>query len=710
MPTAFSEHHEWLSSDGLGGFASGTATGVRTRRYHALLLASVTPPTNRFVLVNGVEAWLEIAGGGGQGASARVALTAQRYGDGGNGALVNAEAIRAQTQFEHDPTPRWVLAPSAAGYALPRIEHEVLVAPGISGVGLRWRALDACRGVVLKVRPLMSGRDIHALHRENWAFRFDADVKAPAKAAASKKSGANAKSAEVVPAAAGVRVAWRAYIGVPGVTAVASGEYVHSPDWYRNFFYREEAARGQDCIEDLATPGVFAFDLSAGDATLVLLADDVPSEPVDRTSAAGAFGTLQRGVEAHMKRCPTALDRAAAAYVVRAGAGADDGNASSKSARGGAAAGAGERVPRTIVAGYPWFTDWGRDTFIAVRGLCLARKRLDEARDVLVRWAGEVRDGLLPNRFPDRGQTPEFNAIDASLWFVVAAGEFLDQAPAEIVTAEERASLERAMLAIVRGYVAGAQYNIRVEPDGLVSGGELGMQLTWMDAKVEGWVVTPRIGKPVEIQALWLNALDFVRRRDPSLGELFWRAGESFNAKFWNKDAGCLYDVIDENLRPGRVDPTIRPNQIFAVGGLPLCVLDDARARAVVSAVEDKLLTPIGLRSLAAGEFGYRWRYEGTLRERDFAYHQGTVWPWLIGAFVEAWVRVRSTTPEARAAAKREARRRFLPPLMEHLKHAGLGHVSEIADAESPHTPRGCPFQAWSVGELLRLDRVVLGD
>lgn len=702
MPTAFSEHHEWLASDGLGGFASGTATGVRTRRYHALLLASVTPPTNRFVLVNGVEAWLEIAAN--ERTTVRVPLNAQRYGDGGQGTLVNAEAIRSHTQFEYDPTPRWTMVPSAPGFAVPRIEHEVFVAPGIAGVGLRWRALDAARGVVLKVRPLMSGRDLHALHRENWSFRFDAEVAVLAKAAASAKSAANAKASGDPAGRAGVRASWRAYAGVPGVTAIASGEYSHAPDWYRNFFYREEAARGQDSIEDLATPGVFTFDLNAGDATLVLLADDVPSEPVDRTSAAGAFGVIQQGVESHLKRYTTALDRAAAAYVVKAGA---ELRLTKTSGKAGSSE---QRAPRTIIAGYPWFTDWGRDTFIAVRGLCLARKRLEDARDVLVRWAGEVRDGLLPNRYPDRGQTPEYNAIDASLWFVVAAGEFLDQAPADIATAEERAALERAMLAIVRGYIAGAQYNIRVEADGLVSGGELGMQLTWMDAKVEGWVVTPRIGKPVEIQALWLNALDFVRRRDPSLGELFWRASESFNKKFWNKELGCLYDVIDENLRPGRVDPTIRPNQIFAVGGLPLCVLDDARARAVVSVVEDKLLTPIGLRSLAAGEFGYRWRYEGTLRERDFAYHQGTVWPWLIGAFVEAWVRVRSTTPEARAAAKREARRRFLPPLMEHLKHAGLGHVSEIADAESPHTPRGCPFQAWSVGELVRLDRVVLAE
>ncbi len=231
-----------------------------------------------------------------------------------------------------------------------------------------------------------------------------------------------------------------------------------------------------------------------------------------------------------------------------------------------------------------------------------------------------------------------------------------------------------------------------------------GVQLTWMDAKVGDWVVTPRIGKPVEVQALWLNALHVGSRFSERWRERFTRGQASFRTRFWNDEAGGLFDVVDCDHRPGVVDAAFRPNQIFAVGGLPLALVEGERARRLVDAVAARLWTPLGLRSLAAGEPGYVGRYAGGVRERDGAYHQGTVWPWLLGAFVEAWVRVRGGTPEA----KRTARERFLVPLWRHLDDAGLGHVSEIADGDPPHAPRGCPFQAWSVGEALRLDRVVL--
>jgi predicted glycogen debranching enzyme len=313
---------------------------------------------------------------------------------------------------------------------------------------------------------------------------------------------------------------------------------------------------------------------------------------------------------------------------------------------------------------------------------------------------------MLPNRFPDRGDAPEFNAVDAALWYVVAVHEYVAAMAADgaLVPNEDHGRLRAAVDAILVGYAEGTRFGIRCDADGLLAAGEPGVQLTWMDAKVGDWVVTPRIGKPVEVQALWLNALHIGSRFSERWQERFARGHASFMARFWNEEAGGLFDVIDCDHRAGTVDAAFRPNQIFAVGGLPLVLLEGERARRLVDTVVARLWTPLGLRSLAPGEPDYQGRYEGGVRERDGAYHQGTAWPWLLGAFVEAWVRVRGGTAEA----KRSARERFLAPLWRHLDEAGLGHVAEIADGDPPHMPRGCPFQAWSVGEALRLDRVVL--
>jgi predicted glycogen debranching enzyme len=357
---------------------------------------------------------------------------------------------------------------------------------------------------------------------------------------------------------------------------------------------------------------------------------------------------------------------------------------------------------KTVIAGYPWFADWGRDTFIALRGLCLATGRPEDARAILLEWASTISDGMVPNRFPDRGEQLEFNAVDAALWYVVAIHDFLQVATR--VTKRDRQTLEAAIQAILSGYAAGTRYGIHADADGLLAAGEPGVQLTWMDAKVGERVITPRIGKPVEVQALWLNALQIGSRLSDRWAQLRATARAAFEVRFWNEGQGMLHDVVDVDHRAGTVDATFRPNQIFAVGGLPFALLEGDRARRVVDAVEAHLLTPLGLRSLAPGQPGYSPRYEGGVAQRDGAYHQGTVWPWLIGPFVEAWVRVRG----GGAAVRQEARKRFLGALLDHLDVAGLGHVSEIADGDPPHTPRGCPFQAWSVGELLRLDRVVL--
>jgi predicted glycogen debranching enzyme len=631
---------EFLEADGLGGFASGTVGGVRTRRYHALLLAATTPPTGRTVLVNGLDAWVTTASG-------RHALTAQRYASGG---VVSDGAARADA-FDAQPWPSWT-------YTLPdgaRIRYEQLVAPGSARVLLRWSATGT-GPATLAVRPFLSGRDSHALHHENDRFRFDAAV-------------------------AGARVTFRPYPDVPSTVALSNGTYAHEPYWYRSFLYAEERARGLDHVEDLGSPGVFCFDLAAGAAVLALAADGAGLPEDD--DAPRLYDAVAPAERTRRAAFATPLHRAADAYVVRRGA-----------------------AGRTIVAGYPWFADWGRDTFIALRGVCLATGRLDDARAILLEWSGAVRDGLLPNRFPDRGDEPEYNAVDASLWYVIALHEYLEAAAAHLrkAPAADRERLLAAADAILDGYAHGTRHGIRLDADGLLAAGEPGLQLTWMDARVEGRVVTPRAGKPVEVQALWLNALRIGSAWSARFAEPLAHGTAAFGARFWNDAAGCLFDVVDVDHVAGAVDARVRPNQVFAVGGLPFALLGGARARAVVDAVERRLLTPLGLRTLDPDDPAYVARYEGSVPARDGAYHQGTVWPWLLGPFVEAWVRVRGDTADVKA----EARRRFLDPLLRPLADAGVGHLPEIADGEPPHTPRGCPFQAWSVGEALRLHQVVL--
>jgi predicted glycogen debranching enzyme len=313
---------------------------------------------------------------------------------------------------------------------------------------------------------------------------------------------------------------------------------------------------------------------------------------------------------------------------------------------------------------------------------------------------------MLPNRFPDRGDVPEFNSVDASLWYIIAVFEYLHDADGkpELANGDVTAILQRAIEAILSGYSAGTRFGIHADEDGLLAAGEPGVQLTWMDAKVGNQVITPRIGKPVEVQALWINALWVGQTFSSQWKSLFAKASASFAIRFWNEARSQLYDVVDVDHQPGTVDKSFRPNQIFAIGGLPLVLLPMERARQVVATVEAALCTPLGLRSLAPGEPGYVPHYEGDVWHRDSSYHQGTVWPWLIGPFVEAWVRVRGNSPEV----KKLARQQFMEPLRNHLDQAGLGHLSEIADADPPYTPRGCPFQAWSLSELLRLDRIVL--
>jgi predicted glycogen debranching enzyme len=622
---------EWLEADGLGGFASGTVAGARTRRYHALLLAATRPPSGRMVLINGLEVWLETAAG-------HFALSTQHYTPD----VTYPDGWRRIVEFRADPWPCWKFRADDG----TEVTQEIVARHGHAEVALRWR-LAAQVSAKLSVRPLLSGRDYHALHHENPAFDFTPEV-------------------------SGESITWRPYQGVPAIALVSNGRYEHQPIWYRNFRHDAERERGLDFVEDLASPGVLSWALAERDAVLILrAANEAFFDPVAESSARAIFATETKRRSA----LGAPLHRAADAYVVRRGVG------------------------RTIIAGYPWFTDWGRDTFIALRGFMTLPGGQALARDILLAWAPTVSQGMVPNRFPDAGEQPEYNAVDASLWYVIAAHDYLSAA-GRLPDAEVQ-QLHGAIDAIIAGYRAGTRFGIHMDDDGLIAAGVPGVQLTWMDAKVGDRVVTPRIGKPVEIQALWFNALRLAAARRPELAELAERALASFRARFWND--GALFDVVDVDHIPGCNDPALRPNQIFAVGGLPLALLEPEQAGRVVETVEQQLLTPMGLRSLGPNEPGYHGRYAGGVAERDGAYHQGTVWPWLLGPFVEAWLRQRGGSP----AAKREADRRFLAPLRAHLGVAGIGHASEIADGDPPHTPRGCPFQAWSLSELLRLCRML---
>jgi predicted glycogen debranching enzyme len=634
---------EWLEADGLGGFAFGRADTIRTRRYHGLLTVATKPPTGRYTLVNGVEAWVETPEGS-------FPLTSQRYAPD----VTHPDGATRIVSFVHEPWPTWT-------YRLPsglEIVHEVIVIKDAPLVALSWHIATPHEGDVrFVVRPLLSGRDIHALHHENPDFRFDGRV-------------------------AGKRVIWNPYDGVPPTIAVSNGEYLPEAAWYRNFQYDEESARGLDFIEDLASPGHFTFTLGCTHRALLAFGTEGErSTPLLNGPPEACWRLVELQERRRRARFVTPLHRAADAYIVRRNGG------------------------RTIIAGYPWFSDWGRDTFIALRGLCLTGNRLDDAREILLEWSRHVSEGMLPNYFPEANKPAEYNSVDASLWYVIAVHELFSHADAaQHASSEQREAMSTAVDAIVDGYARGTRHGIRADSDGLLAAGEPGVQLTWMDAKVGDWVVTPRIGKPVEIQALWINALRIAARRTPRWLALAEAAQRSFVERFWNDERGFLNDVVDVDHVHGVVDATCRPNQIFAVGGLPWPLLDGERARRVVEVVESRLWTPAGLRTLDSDDPAFIPHYAGDMRTRDGAYHQGTAWPWLMGAFIDAWVRTRGNTPDVR----QEARSRFLVPLLTHFAEAGAGHIAEVADATSPFTPGGCPFQAWSVGEALRVAEGVL--
>jgi predicted glycogen debranching enzyme len=643
---------EWLVADGLGGYAMGSATGIRTRRYHAYLIVAAPHDERRFALVNDIELWIDAPGGS-------VSLSSHRYAPD----VVHPDGASRLVGFDTEPWPTWRFD---LGGGLTIVQE--LFAPrgtGRAAMILRWRLIGPevrTEPLRLRARPLFSGRDFHALHHQNADFHF---------------------SPEQLRAESWL---WRPYKGVPPILLHTNASYAHDPLWFRNFSYIDERARGLDDVEDLASPGELSWNLAGVTPVDALLMLTVPEEwggYEARGDIAAECQALANTERARAGAFKSRLQHSADAYIVRRG----------------------DRD--TIIAGYPWFTDWGRDTFIALRGLCLETSRLYEAERILISWCDTLSEGMMPNMYPANGTQPHYNSVDASLWFIVAAQAFIDASARrgrwlEPVVPKR---LTDAAQEILESYARGTRYAIHMDGDALLAAGEPGMALTWMDAIVDGTPVTPRIGKPVEIQALWVNALVIGSRWDERWGDLADAASESFAERFWNAERGYLFDIVDVAHEPGRVDNRLRPNQIMAVGGLRIALLAGEHARAVVDTVERELWTPLGLRTLGPREPDYATACTGSSAARDRAYHNGPAWPWLMGPFVDAWIRSRAAGggPFAAKMMRADARKRFLGGLARHLDEAGIGHVSELADSEEPWTPRGCPFQAWSVGEMLRL-------
>ena len=641
---AVAESREWLCTNGLGGFASGTVAGLPTRRYHGLLVAALKPPVGRTVMVGGLDERIEYDG-------ATYELSTARWADG----TVAPVGYRLIAHFHLDgTTPVWHYA-----CADTLVEKRVWMEPGANTTYVRYRLLRAGAGgpVRLTLRALVNYREFHVTtHGPGWQMA-------------------------VAPAGRGLQII--AYDGarplsiqVPGATA----EPAH--DWYVGFRLAAEEARGLDALDDSLHAGTFTATLAPeGPLTAVLSAEARPDLDGEQAWARRRAHEAEvllawRKVQPVAGPAPAWIERlvlAADQFVVSRPLAADPGGLS-------------------VIAGYHWFGDWGRDTMIALPGLTLCTGRPEAARRILTTFARFVDGGMLPNVFPDADEPPAYNTVDAALWYVEAVRAYHESTGDGGALRELFPAIEQ----IVRAYAAGTRYGIRVDPaDGLVTAGEPGVQLTWMDARVGDRVVTPRTGKPVEINALWYNALVATTGLARALGRsatewegMAARAGAGF-ARFWNAAAGYCYDVIDG---PDGHEAALRPNQILAVS-LPASALSAERQRQVVDACARRLLISYGLRSLAPGEPGYRPRYAGSPRERDGAYHQGTAWAWLLGPFALAYDRV---------YRDRAAARTLLDPMAQHLGEYGVGSIAEVFDAEPPFAPGGCIAQAWSVAETLR--------
>jgi predicted glycogen debranching enzyme len=650
---------EWLVTNGLGGYASGTLSGIMTRKYHGYLVASLPAPAGRVVMLQNLAATVR---SGGRRPSA---LGTVEY----EGRAPEIPATGLLREFRLDTgLPVWEFDVDGV-----RLEKRVVMPYGQNTVYVMFRLLAPADGPVeLGLRPAVHVRphesSVTTPHPPAYRLIVEGDRY-------------EVDAGEAIPPLR--------------MTAVgARATFTTDSEWIPEVLYRHERDRGYDAVGSVWTPGHFRVPLT-GERPVTFVAS------TEQWETLGAIDP-ERAVDAELDRRGRLLSLAGSAaqddvgatlvlaadqfIVTPAGRAEDEARARS----------AGDEA-RTVIAGYHWFTDWGRDTMISLEGLTLATGRHREGGYILRTFAQYVRDGLIPNMFPDGANEGLYHTADATLWFFHALGRYVD-------TTSDRDTLRRllpTMRSIIEHHVAGTRFGIGVDPaDGLLRQGAPGYQLTWMDAKLDGWVVTPRRGKAVEINALWYNALSLLAgwlevEEGPAASEPYRahaaRARTAFNRRFWFADGGYLYDVVDGESGD---DPACRPNQVFSIA-LPHAVLERERWPAVMRVVEEQLLTPYGLRSLSPDHPDYQPQYFGDLRKRDAAYHQGTVWGWLMGPFVDAWLRVHP-------GREREGRG-FLHSLAAHLDEFGIGTIAEIFDAEPPHVARGCVAQTWSVAEMLRV-------
>jgi predicted glycogen debranching enzyme len=657
LPTA--EKLEWLATNGIGGYACGTVSGLLTRRYHGLLVAALQPPLGRTLLLAKLD---EAATYRGQ----TYLFFANRWADG----TVDPQGFQHIERFHLEgTTPVWTYACADA-----LLEKRIWMKPYANTTYIHYTLKRGTAPITLTIKTLINSRDYHASTSANhWRMQLAAVP----------------QGFQVIP--------------YPGATPFyllsQQLEATLQHSWYRGYFLSVEAYRGLDAVEDHLHAGDFRASLSPGES-LTLVASTDPRPDLDGQVASierQAYeqrlinqGLKQTGIglpvdqESRLPERMQQLVLAASQFVVRRPL--PDGSQGC-----------------SIIAGYPWFGDWGRDTMIALPGLTLCTGQPEVARTILQTYARYVDEGMLPNRFPDSDEGPEYNTVDAALWYFRAVHQyFLQTGDTSLID-----DLFSTLVDILNWYRQGTRYNIHVDPkDGLLYAGEPGFQLTWMDAKIGGWVITPRIGKPVEINALWHNALRVTALFSEHLGkpgamteDYIERANfvaENFRQRFWYEAGGYLCDVIDgPGGDPGydgkRYDRRLRPNQIFAVS-LPFDLLNDEQARSVIDICAGHLLTPYGLRSLAPNEPAYVGSYGGDQFQRDAAYHQGTVWAWLLGPFVRAHFRIYQDPSLARS---------FLLPLIRHLASHCIGNISEIFDGDPPFSAHGSMAQAWSVAEIL---------
>lgn len=630
--------HEWLVANGIGGYASGTIGGLLTRRYHGLLVAARNPPLGRTLLVTKEDATARYDG-------RTYALSANCWA---GGPVDPRGFIHLNGFCLEGTTPVWTYACADA-----LLEKRVWMQPGANTTYLQYRLVRGSQPLVLWLKTLVNYRDFHSITRaNNWQM-------------------------DVAALEDGLRVT--AFDGAtPFYLLSTTAHATPAHDWYRGYALRIETYRGLDADEDHLHAGTFTATLAPGEAVTLALS----TEPDPELDGLRAYQTRQAYEADLLQQAALDAEPEAVRHLVLAGDQFIVRRAAPAEAEG-----------RSILAGYPWFGDWGRDTMIALPGLTLCTGRPEVAARILRTFAHFVDRGMLPNRFPDAEERPEYNTVDATLWYFEAIRAYIDATGDEALLR----MLYPVLQDIIEHHHQGTRYQIHVDPeDHLLYAGQAGVQLTWMDAKVGDWVVTPRIGKPVEVNALWYHALRcmaaFAKAVDPGAAKGYTRQADRVKAgfgRFWAEDLGYCYDVLDG---PDGHEARLRPNQIMAVS-LRHSPLSKAQQKAIVDTCARQLLTPHGLRSLAPDDPAYTPTYGGDARQRDGAYHQGTVWGWLIGPFVEAHLRVYQDPATARS---------FLRPLLEQLGDHAVGNLSEIFDGDPPFTPRGTYAQAWTVAEVLR--------